>query len=465
MADYDAIRARHLAEALQRLPQHLERVTWSAAQLRDWRTARLRALLASARRDAPWHRARLADVAIERIDAEDLRALPSMTKADLMANFDAIVTDRRVGLAQVEAHIAGLTTDAYLLDELHAVASGGSSGVRGVFVWGWDAWADVYLTMLRRQMHDAAEHDLPPPAPMVVAADNASHFTSANPQTFRSDFPAVHRFPVTLPLREIVDGLNRANGTHLLAYASMLGALAAEARAGRLRIAPRRVMSTAEPLLPEIRAAVTDAWGAPIANMWGSSEGGIMALGCYRSDGMHLNEDELIVEPVDEHGAPVAPGTRAAKVLLTVLGNPLQPLIRYELTDEVTLLDEPCPCGSAYRRVADIQGRLDDVFHYADGVAVHPHVFRTILGRDPRILEYQVCQTATGAQVLLRAAADTPTAAIAAQLERELAQLGLEEPTVSATIVDGFERRGIGKLKRFIPLALRRATENTENHR
>jgi hypothetical protein len=52
------------------------------------------------------------------------------------------------------------------------------------------------------------------------------------------------------------------------------------------------------------------------------------------------------------------------------------PLIRYELTDQVVLLDEPCPCGSSHRRVADVQGRLDDRLVYGN-VDVHPHVLRS----------------------------------------------------------------------------------------
>lgn len=455
MSDYEATRQRHLADAIAQMSVHAERLSWSAAQLRDFRTARLRVLLDAARRLSPWHGARLSGVAIESIDEDGLRALPTMTKADLMAHFDAIVTDRRVTLAAAEAHVSRLTSDAYFLGDLHVVASGGSSGVRGVFVWGWDAWAEVYLVNSRRQIHDAitsGRHD--PPVVMVVAANNASHFTSANPQTFRSDLPAVHRFPVTSPLRELVDGLNRVNGTHLVAYASMLAALAAEARAGRLRIAPQRVVSTAEPLQPAVRAAVTDVWpDARIANMWGTSEGGILALGCYQGDGMHLNEDVAIVEPVDDRGEPVPPGEPAAMVYLTVLANPTQPLIRYEITDQVTMLTDPCPCGSAHRRIGDIQGRLDDVFRYADGVSVHPHIFRSVLGREPRIREYQVWQTATGAALRLCAAADAPIAAVARQLEEELTRVGVRGARVTATIVDGLERTVAGKLKRFVPLA------------
>ena len=54
--------------------------------------------------------------------------------------------------------------------------------------------------------------------------------------------------------------------------------------------------------------------------------------------------------------------------------NTLQPLIRYEITDQVVLLNQACSCGSAHRRVADIQGRLDDEFAYDDGMRVHPRM-------------------------------------------------------------------------------------------
>jgi hypothetical protein len=76
------------------------------------------------------------------------------------------------------------------------------------------------------------------------------------------------------------------------------------------------------------------------------------------------------------------------------------PLIRYEITDEITLLEEQCPCGSR-RLVDDIQGRLDDSFTYADVGVVHPHVFRSRLGRERHVVKYQVVQTPRGATIEL----------------------------------------------------------------
>jgi phenylacetate-CoA ligase len=49
-------------------------------------------------------------------------------------------------------------------------------------------------------------------------------------------------------------------------------------------------------------------------------------------------------------------------VYVTAIANPTLPLIRFELTDQVTFLDGPCACGSAHRLIADVESRLDDVF-------------------------------------------------------------------------------------------------------
>jgi phenylacetate-coenzyme A ligase PaaK-like adenylate-forming protein len=455
MTDYETTRQRHIQDMLEGLGEHLERLNWSAERLRAERTERLRELVAVAKEHSAWHAKRLADIDPQMLDEDHLRELPVMTKSDLMENFDAIVTEPRVTLAKADAHIAALSSDRYFLGDLHAVASGGSSGVRGVFVWSWTAWATAQRSLLRRQLSDRlrdAELASKPPVAMFVGAENATHYTSALAQTFTTPAVAVHRFPVTLPLEEIVAGLNRVSGDSLAAYPSMLATLVSEARAGRLTIAPRRVVTMAEPLLPEIRAAAEATWGAPIANLWGTSEGGVTAFGCFQDPGMHLCDDLLIVEPVDAEGNPVAPGIRSHAVYLTNLFNSLQPLIRYEITDEVTIVDEPCACGSAHRRIADIQGRNDDVFVYPGGLSVHPHVFRSVLARLPEITEYQVRQTGEGAEVLLRAADVVDVQCLADDLETALRRSGHAQPAVSARAVDTLPRGAVGKLKRFVPL-------------
>ena len=452
---YEETRRRHIEHLLARFAEHFERVGWSAERLREERTAGLRELVAIALERSPWHRERLTGVEVSTLDEDTLRDLPVMGKQDLMSSFDQIVTDPTVCLADVNRHISSLEGDAYFRGELHAVASGGSSGVRGVFVWGWDAWATVQLTALRRSLLDRiGDPELAslPPVAMIVAAENATHFTSAVSETFATGAVETHRFRVGAPIEEIVAGLNGVGGDSLATYPSMLARLVHEAHAGRLTIAPRRILTMAEPLLPEIRQAAEGTWNAPVANMWGTSEGGVNAIGCFQQDGMHLTDDLLIVEPVDEHGTPVPAGVRSDKIYLTNLFNPLMPLIRYEISDEIVVDDAPCACGSSHRRIEDIQGRNDDTFHYQEGVSIHPHLFRSILAKHAVISEYQVRQTATGARITVLASGALDADELSREIASALGGSGLGQPSVAIEPVEEIPRLSTGKLKRFIRL-------------
>jgi phenylacetate-coenzyme A ligase PaaK-like adenylate-forming protein len=453
MATYEELRQRHLAGAAALLPGMLERIEWPAQRLAAHRRTELQRLVRVARELSPWHRKRLSDINPDEVDEATLAELPVMTKDDLMAHFDEIVTDDRLRLEVVEAHLEALTTDGYLFDRYHACASGGSSGRRGVFVYDWDGWSTFYWSVLRYEVR-ALRLDPRLAAAMshmaVVAADSVTHISSSIGQTFSAPGAEIHRFPVTLSAGEIVAGLNAVQPTILAGYPSGLYALAREAEAGRLRIAPLRIISAAEPLLPEIRAALEETWAAPVLNAYGMSEGG-SAVSCGSGPWLHLSDDLAVIEPVDTAGCPVATGVRSDKIYLTTLFNHALPLIRYEVTDQVTLVEGACPCGSVHQRIEDPQGRLDDCFHYG-GVAVHPHVFRSALGRCRHVLEYQVRQTSSGAEVAARCTGPVDIPALEAEIAGELACLGLPAPRVTVTPVEHLDRQSSGKLKRFVPL-------------
>lgn len=452
MTDYEILRQRHVAEYRTLVPEHFERIVWSAERIRAERERRLRLLIDAARRGSTWHRQRLAGIDFEAVTEADLPRIAPMTKDDMMDHLDEIFTDARLSRGLVEAHLETLTDDAYLLDEFHVFASGGSSGRRGVFVWDWNGWLGLGLTFGRFWLRERAELGLGPESvEAVVAADKASHMTGA--MTFIPPTMPVHRFPATFSLPEIVAGLNRVQPAILRGYPTALAALAAEARAGGLRIAPRAVRAHSEPLLPEMRRAIEEAWGRPVGNSYGTTEGAI-ATSCGKGRGMHLNEDLCIFELVDESGRLVPPGERCAKVYVTNLMNLAQPLIRYELTDELTLLDEPCACGSALRRVDDIEGRTDDVFVYPGGIVVHPLTFRSLLGRERNLIDYQVRQTRRGATISVRTSGAVDVVTLTRRIADSLARAGVPDSDVTIERREAFERQASGKLRRFFPLPM-----------
>ena len=452
MTEYEALRRQDLARFEALWPAFVDRTTWSEERLRLEREERLRVLIKLAKERSPWHRSRLALIDPESFSEADLRRIPPMTKADLMENFDAILTDQRLSRELAETHLSALTEDAYLLDEFHVVASGGSSGARGVFVYDRSAWTIFALTLWRfRLRHERSDPLLGPGAVRAaLAAGKASHISYALPRTFREVTNATP-IPAALPVPEIVSRLNALRPPILVGYPSVLYALAHEALAGRLVVAPRMIGSNSEPLLPEMRAAMEQAWQCPILNAWGASEG-VAAGACGQGPGLHLVEDVCIFELMNEDGEPVEPGARAAKIYVTNLYNTSQPLIRYELTDEVLLIDGTCPCGSGMRRIDDVQGRSDDVFRYPGNVMVHPLVFRSPLGSQRNILEYQVRQTLAGAEVELCVQGDVDAAALTKSLELSLRAAGVREPEVAVHLVASLDRQQVGKLKRFIAL-------------
>ena len=147
--DSEALRRRHIADFEAIVPESIGRIEWSADRVKDERRRALRKLLALAVERSPWHRERLAAIDLSGLSEADIASLPVMTKTDLMDNFDDVVTDRRLTRELCERHLDAATDDKYLLGEYHVVASGGSSGQRGVFVYGWDAWAICWASMVR----------------------------------------------------------------------------------------------------------------------------------------------------------------------------------------------------------------------------------------------------------------------------------------------------------------------------
>jgi phenylacetate-CoA ligase len=384
-----------------------------------------------------------------------------MTKDDLMANWDQIVCDPRLTLDLANRHLERVAESgpAYLLDDYHVVATGGSTGRRAVLVWDFEGFALCFLSEQRRLGWIALNllADSTPELPISVAAFTSVkpvHMAAAVFECFtRSGSIAMQLHSTSEPIEQMVSSLNELQPWMLGGYPSVLHELALRQLDGSLAIEPRHIECGGEPLLPEARGCLERAFGVPIGNTWGASETGILASSFPGEEGLVIHEDACVLEPVDQQNRPVPIGERAAKVLVTNPLNHVLPIIRYEITDELTMLD-PVPDGPWHgRRVADIQGRQDDAFRYRDGTFVPPHLFRSVLTELSDVAEYQVSQTAEGAVVAVVARRVIDAESLARRLERELEAAGLAGARVETRQLEAIERHAAsGKLRRFIPL-------------
>jgi len=447
-----AMRARVQAELKRRLPDHVARLHLDANALAERQRDGLRALLRQALARSPFHARRLAGVDAESFELSDLAQLPTMTKCDLMDEFDDVLTDRRLDRVQCERALAATREEPVpLLGEYVCLASGGSSGQRGVFVLDVHAMTEFLSSLNRRTMEVLIAQGGPPPGGLraaMVAAASAVHATACAPTWTVGGPVQLVRVPVTLPLATIVIRLEDLQPPVLFGYASMLVRLAREKAAGRLRIAPVAVNSTSETLLPEWRAAIEDAFGVPVTDIFGSSEG-LVGHGLPGDDTLAFNSDVCIVELVDDESRPVDAGVPSSKILLTNLANRVQPLIRYEIADR--FVRQPDAAGDGHLR-AKVQGRNDDVLRW-DGVEIHPLVVRGVLVKEPRVTDYQVRQTERGLQLAVLASAPLELDGIRARLCQALAGAGLRDAEVVVRAVPSLERHPeTGKVRRFLTL-------------
>jgi len=201
---------------------------------------------------------------------------------------------------------------------------------------------------------------------------------------------------VLTPLPELVQALNDFQPAILLSYPTAMVLLAQEQTVGRLRINPTLVVTAAEWLAPASREQIAAAFNCLVRDTYAASEFMGIAFDCGHGC-LHVNSDWVILEPVDEAYQPVPPGQASHTVLLTNLANWVQPIIRYDLGDSITVSPDPCPCGSPLPAIR-VEGRRDEILSLqaANGEVVHllPMALATIIEETPGVRRFQVIQTA-----------------------------------------------------------------------
>ena len=427
---------------------------------------RLRGVLEAAQR-TPLYGGRIPRSAITSARIDDITPVG---KSEFLERLDETFPDGGLARRDLHAFIRDPRRVGELLSGRYLVAmTSGTTGQVGIFVNDLESWSTTRAITFARIFRDRLG-----PLDFVrflahrryrmsfVVASGGHYMT----YLLASRVPPLGRLvtdarvhSVELPVPVLVDELN-AQRPHLLhTYPTILELLCLEIRTGRLRIDPDVITAGSEPLTASCRAAVAEAFPrAQLVETYAATECVPLATAC-RYGHLHVNEDACILEPIDADGAPVPSGTLGEKLWVTNLLNTVQPLVRYTLTDQVRLLDEPCPCGAPFRRI-EVHGRTDDTFFLAseDGsFQAHPPIpLELVFLRIPGLLQYQLVHEAQNQlRVLFVAEPGVPGQQVAgvldAQLSRYLADHGLfESVSYSLEEIDRIERHAESKKVRQI---------------
>jgi phenylacetate-CoA ligase len=386
-----------------------------------------------------------------------LHELPVLTKDDLMEHFDELVVDPDVRLADIASYLERGASEPYL-GRYVVSATSGSTGRRGIFLAGRGEWNTVLASYARANEWAGIAPRLTQPVRMAVLSSRTPWHQSARVgATVQSRLVPTLHLDATDPVPELVARLNEFRPEVLIGYASMLHVLAEEQLSGRLQVHPGAVMSASEVLTPSARQRIEAAWDRPPFNVYAATETAGIAADCERHR-MHLFEDLVITEVVDDRNRPVTPGAVGYAVLVTVLYSRTQPLIRYRMSDTIALSRERCPCGRVFGLIDSIEGRREErlILPASGGgtVTLHPVAFHGILDVVPAAA-WQVVQDGDAVRVLLeRPSPEVNLDALAATVTAALARRGATPSAVRVERVESIARTALGKV-----LPVRRAAE------
>jgi phenylacetate-coenzyme A ligase PaaK-like adenylate-forming protein len=428
---------------------------------------RLERLVRWAVERSPFYRAKYRGIDLSEIE---LTSLPPTHKSELMAHFDDVVTDTEIKRAQLERFIDDSHNEGRLyLGRYAASHTSGSQGQPMLIVQELrllELMFGLQMTRGNAQKVSIAEavKRFANPARLAVVTLKRGFYPSASSFEYMPSEARLYLQVLRLSHtdRDVVEKLNAFRPTALTGYAGVLESLALECEAGRLHLGPEliQIVNNSEVLTDRARQRIESAFGLRVMNNYATGECPLLSNGCRSDEGAHVNADWAILEVVDQDNRPVPAGTPGKKVLITNLANRIQPFIRYEVGDVVTMAADRCRCGSLLPRVQRIEGRTADTFWIQDGTGMRQminSIFKNAFDYTREVREWQAIQVERNrihVRLELLPGATLDEAHAWRALNRQLRMYGFHGLVdVSLEVVPKLEAdRASGKFRRIVSL-------------
>jgi phenylacetate-coenzyme A ligase PaaK-like adenylate-forming protein len=354
---------------------------------------RLLCIVAYAKKNSPYFSALYENLG----DTFELSDIPPTNKVEMMDNFDDWLTDPEVSMAKVKDFTQNIDNVGRFLNRKYLVfMTSGSTGNSAIVLYDKTNIAvasavSACRTFARKQDYQAFRKNGRRTAGVFAKygfylACGMSRYMSIKIPFLKNKITV----DVNAPVGEIVKELNNFDPVLLSGYPSHLAVLCEQQDNGGLNIHPSVVITGGEQLTDDVRKRLTETFGCFVQTHYSCTEAGEIACECENGH-LHVNDDWVIVEAVDQDNNPVADGTLSHKVLITNLSNFIQPFIRYEVTDRIIVHGEPCGCGKNSKWI-EVEGRTDDILVFQNGVRIAPMSFYKILTEIDEIRRFQLVQ-------------------------------------------------------------------------
>ena len=206
---------------------------------------------------------------------------------------------------------------------------------------------------------------------------------------------------------------------------------------------------TGQALPSALRSSLQRSFVHAVTQYYALMELGILAVECEAHNGLHIQEENTIIEVVDTDGDPVTPGNRG-RIVVTSLSNEVMPFIRYDIGDFGFIRPNSCPCGRS-SRLLTVEGRSEDLFLTPSGEIRYSTIFRDKLDEYFEYFhKYQAIQSDLSSFTIKVVPTNLFTRRLEKAIVAELLDI-LEYPAqVSFVCVDTLPSLSNGKFQQFI---------------
>ena len=400
---------------------------------------RLVELVTYARENSPYFKELYKDIP-EDFSLEDL---PETNKGDLLANYDRCVTDPELTLEKIRAYLArDPEDDSLLLGKYTALQTSGSTGnpfpmardsyhnsIHGVLV------ASRLMGCAPKGLLDLTKHKM---AFILHLSPSASSYGGylRTKRAHPNEQDNLIAYSVLESEESLVEKLNAFQPEVIGGYPPSLVLLAEAKAAGKLDVPVKLFSSSAELLTDENYHRIHEVFGCPILNNYCSTEGGEVAM-THEGPELYINEDFVIVEPVDKDHKVIRNGEEfSSGILITDLTNYVQPIIRYYMNDSVRI--RKSPRADYDFPVLEIDGRVWEDFTIG-GKRFTTKSLEVKAKFVPGILQFQFLQTSPDALEVrgVCVVGSDPAEVlekIAANVRKYLAEAGCVDFTVTSSL-------------------------------
>ncbi len=348
-------RRRYGAEHRRFLDGLKESYSWPLDQIREWQWQKLQGVVRHAYANVPYYRETWGKLDFH---PEDLKT---------MADFEKLPVTEKQALRDDPWKFV---VDRYREDR-SAVFTGHTSGTTGkplMMIKDKNTYQRTWAFQERQRWYWGLDRDRPRVSlhnrPVVPVEKKTPPFWQYNGADKQWMFSNVHLEEANL--KHYLDKMVEIDPEEVLGFASALDVLAEYAiRTGYDKLRPKVIVTFAEQVYDFQRDHLSQAFGCPVADQYGSAEVVVWAGQCP-SGTYHVNHEigyfETLVDDQPVRG-------QVGEVVGTGFINEVQVLVRYRIGDLATLSTGAgdCACGWQTDHLESLSGRMDDVLYAPDG--------------------------------------------------------------------------------------------------